>query len=58
MERVTGIEPACQLGRHVTCRVVLHPEIAYVRPGLPAGQVGVFPNTDCATLGLPEADLG
>ena len=25
---------------------------------LPDGQVGVFPNTDCATLGLPEADLG
>lgn len=25
---------------------------------LPDGQVGVFPNTDCAALGLPEADLG
>jgi hypothetical protein len=25
---------------------------------LPVGQVGVFPDTDCAALGLPEADLG
>ncbi|MCU0263847.1 MAG: hypothetical protein MUF09_09285 [Candidatus Nanopelagicales bacterium] len=25
---------------------------------LPAGQVGVFPDTDCAALGLPEGDLG
>ena len=24
---------------------------------LPTGQVGVFPDTDCAALGLPEADL-
>jgi hypothetical protein len=24
---------------------------------LPTRQVGVFPNTDCAALGLPEADL-
>ena len=24
---------------------------------LPTGQVGVFPDTDCAGLGLPEADL-
>jgi hypothetical protein len=25
---------------------------------LPDGQVGVFPNTDCSALALPEADLG
>ena len=25
---------------------------------LPDGQVGVFPDTDCSALGLPEADLG
>jgi hypothetical protein len=25
---------------------------------IPTGQVGVFPDTDCAALGLPEADLG
>jgi hypothetical protein len=24
---------------------------------LPTGQVGVFPNTDCAALGIPTADL-
>ena len=25
---------------------------------IPTGQVGVFPDTDCAALGLPDADLG
>jgi hypothetical protein len=35
----------------------IHPVPDLVACVLPTGQVGVFPNTDCAALGLPEADL-
>ena len=35
-----------------------HPVPDLVACVLPDGQVGVFPNTDCGALGLPDADLG
>jgi hypothetical protein len=35
-----------------------HPVPDLVACVLPDGQVGVFPDTDCGALGLPDADLG
>lgn len=35
-----------------------HPVPDLVACVLPTGQVGVFPDTDCAALDLPDADLG
>lgn len=36
---------------------LIYPVPELVACTLPTGQVGVFPDTDCAALGLPEADL-
>jgi hypothetical protein len=36
---------------------LIYPVPRLVACVLPTGQVGVFPDTDCAALGLPEADL-